>query len=68
MNAVYQSVGGALPEMEALTVPSRRARLAAKGVRLAPPGGRLRIEEIVPRKANSDLNTRSLESVRQGAT
>jgi len=53
MSAIYTSLGdaGTAPETAASALaaagagpaaPSRRARLAAKGVRLPPPGGRLR--------------------------
>ena len=66
MSAVYESIGGtgaasdgaakALaqagigPAVDAPSAPSRRARLAAKGVRLAPEGGRLRpiVMKVLP--------------------
>jgi nitrate/nitrite transport system permease protein len=66
MSAVYETIGGtgaagdsaakALaqagigPAAEAPSTPSRRARLAAKGVRLAPEGGRLRpiVMKVLP--------------------
>jgi len=66
MSAVYESIGGAGtardsaaaalaqagigPAAEVPAAPSRRERLAAKGVRLAPEGGRLRpvVMKVLP--------------------